>query len=152
MGLIINLSFIALFLILTFTTGSLIERAHFNKVKKREIALLRQPVVSFGTKNYKINRPVKKIELVHGEAVIAGDYFKNFVAGIKNIFGGRLTSLESIMDRARREAILRMKEQAQGANIIVNVRIESSMLNHVEMKNSVPRCAVYAYGTAITYE
>ena len=147
-----DLLLLILILIITYITGSLIERAHFNKVKKREIALLRQPVVTFGTKNYKINRPIKKIELVHGEAVIAGDYFKNFVAGIKNIFGGRLTSLESIMDRARREAILRMKEQAQGANIVVNVRIETSMLNHVERKNSVPKCAVYAYGTAITYE
>lgn len=152
MSLIINIILLVVTLLITFTTGSLIEKAHFNKVKKREIALIRLPAVSFGTKNYRITRPVKKIELVHGEAVIAGDYFKNFIASIKNIFGGRLTSLESIMDRARREALLRMKEQAKGANIIVNVRIESSMLNHVERKNSVPKCAVYAYGTAITYE
>lgn len=147
-----DLILLILILIVTFITGSLIEKAHFNKLKKKEIAYIRKPVVSFGTKNYSINRKIKKIELVHGEAVIAGDYFKNFVAGIKNMFGGRLTTLESIMDRARREAIVRMKEQAKDAHMIVNVRIESSMLNHVEMKNSVPKCAVYAYGTAITYE
>lgn len=152
MEAILNLIILLLMLIVTYVTGSVIEKSHMKKIKQREIALIRQPVVSFGTKNYNINRPVKKIQLVHGEAVIAGDYFKNFVANIKNIFGGRLTSFESIMDRARREAILRMKEQAKGANIIINVRIESTMMNHVNMKNSVPKCAVFAYGTAITYE
>lgn len=141
-----------LILFVTYFTGSLIEKAHFKKIKQKEIALLRRPVVTFGTKNFKISKPIKNIGLVTGEVVIAGDYFKNFVAGMKNIFGGRLTSLESVMDRARREAIIRMKEKAKNANIIVNTRIETVMLNHVEMKNSVPKCAIIAYGTAITYE
>ena len=152
MDLIIALIFTFFLLLFAFTTGTIIEKSHYKKLRQKEIELIRLPAVSFGTKHYKINRPVKKVELVCGEAVIAGDYFKNYVADLKNMFGGRLTSLESIMDRARRQAIVRMKEQAKGANIIINVRLESSMMNHVDMKNSVTKCAVYAYGTAITYE
>ena len=88
-----------------------------------------------------------------GEVVIAGDYFKNFVASIKGIFGGRLTSFESILDRGRREAILRMREKALNANCIVNTRIEMIILNEsFGKKDSVPQCAIIAYGTAITYE
>ena len=138
-------------LVLTFTTGSIIEKRHFKKIKKREITQIRKPVVTFGAKKIQVTKPVKDIKFVTGEVVIAGDYFKNFVAIIKNVFGGRLTSLESVMDRARREAILRMKEKAIGANIIINTRIETVMLNHVNMANSVPKCAIIAYGTAITY-
>ena len=90
--------------------------------------------------------------MVTGEVVISGDYFKNFVAGLKNFFGGRLTSLESIMDRGRREALLRMREKAGNASIIVNARIETVLLNNIYIPNSVPQCAIIAYGTAITYD
>ena len=92
------------------------------------------------------------MEMVSGEVVISGDYFKNFVAGIKNFFGGRLTPFESIMDRARREAILRMREKARNAHIIVNTRIEAIMVNDTFNPNAIPQCAVIAYGTAVTYE
>jgi uncharacterized protein YbjQ (UPF0145 family) len=116
--------------------------------------LIRKPIINFGTKKWKLgNKKIKKVELVTGEVVISGDYFKNFAAGLKNLFGGRLTSFESILDRGRREAILRMREKALGANCIINARIESVMLNNIyDSQNSVPQCAIIAYGTAITYE
>ena len=65
-----------------------------------------------------------------------------------------MTSVESDLDRARREAIVRMKEKAKkiGANVIINVKIESTMLNECEQKNMLPQCLVIAYGTAIKYE
>ena len=125
----------------TFITGSIIEKKHFENI-----------IISFGAKKWTTNKKIKKIELVTGEVVISGDYFKNFVASLKNFFGGRLTPFESIMDRARREAILRMREKAQYANIIVNVRIESVMLSDLYNPQSIPQCAIIAYGTAVTYE
>ena len=45
-----------------------------------------------------------------------------------------------------------MREKVRSANIIVNVRIESIMMNNVSNKGSNPQCAVIAYGTAVTYE
>ena len=115
-------------LAITYTTGCIVEKNHYNKIKKREIALFRQPHVNFGAKNW------------------------NFVANLKSIFGGRLTTFESVLDRGRREAILRMREKARYANFIINTRIESVMLNDVYGKESVPQCAIIAYGTAVTYE
>ena len=150
MGDILLLFVILLF---TFITGSIIEKRHFKKIQQREIALFRKPCITFGSKGWSINKKIKKVELVTGECVISGDYFKSFTAGLKNIFGGRLTSLESAIDRGRREAILRMREKAKFANCIVNTRIESVMLNNIyNAQESVPQCAIIAYGTAITYE
>ena len=44
--------------------------------------------------------------------------------------GGRLTSYESIVERARREAIVRLKQQAQsvGATHIMGVRLSTTEL------------------------
>ena len=148
-----DLILIITLLVITFCTGSYLEKRHFKKIKQREIALIRKPIVSYGIKKWNSSRKVKSVELVTGEVVISGDYFKNFVAGIKNFFGGRLTTFESILDRGRREAILRMREKARGANLIVNTRIESVMLNDIYAgQDSIPQCAIIAYGTAITYE
>ena len=140
-------------LIITYSIGSHIEKEHFKKLQQREIALIKKPIVTYGAKKWTTKREIKKIEMVTGEVVISGDYFKNFVASLKNLFGGRLTTFESIMDRARREAILRMREKAKHANIIVNARIEMIMLDEENENdaNKIPRCAVIAYGTAVTY-
>lgn len=140
-------------LILTCLIGTIIEKRHFNSIKKREIALWQHPIITFGAKRLKTTRKIKKVELVTGEVVISGDYFKNFVASLKKIFGGRLTTFESILDRGRREAILRMREKAKNAHCIVNARIESVMLNDCFINaETIPQCAIIAYGTAITYE
>lgn len=137
----------------TFTTGSIIEKSHFKKIKAREKALLKQPVVSFDKKSYSSKKAVRKVDMVTGEVVISGDYFKSFVSSFRNLIGGRMVSYESLMERARREAILRMREKAVGANIIVNTKIESTMINNPnDPQNSLPQVAVIAYGTAITYE
>lgn len=146
-----DLLLILFLIILTFITGSIIEKRHFKKIIKREKALIKKPIISYGKKFKGINKKIKKVELVTGEVVISGDYFKNFAAGLKNFFGGRLTTFESILDRGRREAVLRMREKAKGSSIIVNTRIESVMLNNF-YSQSVPQCAIIAYGTAITYE
>ena len=41
--------------------------------------------------------------LVHGNVVVSVDYFKRFVAALRNLFGGSVTSYETLIDRARRE-------------------------------------------------
>lgn len=147
-----DLLLLIIILILTFCSGSIIEKRHFKKIIRREKKLMRSPMVTFGVKKWSAKKKVLKTEMVFGEAVISADYFKGFVANIKNFFGGRMTSYESVMDRARREAILRMRESAIGAHIIVNARVESVMINDPTNPQSVPQCAVMAYGTAVTYE
>ena len=66
--------------------------------------------------------------LVSGEAVVASDTFKSWVFGFKNIVGGESKAFTRLFDRARREALLRMKERARelGCNAVCNVRFDSA--------------------------
>ncbi len=80
-------------------------------------------------------------------------FFQKFVAGLRSLFGGRLQSYESLLDRARREAILRMKESALeiGAKVIINVRIETASISKSSSRNNgIGSVEVVAYGTALS--
>ena len=85
--------------------------------------------------------------LVTGNVVIASDYFKNFLAGLVNIFGGRVTPFESMLDRARREAVLRMKEKALqlNADYVFNIKFDTSRI----ASGRLAAMEVMAYGTAM---
>jgi uncharacterized protein YbjQ (UPF0145 family) len=90
------------------------------------------------------------MSLVSGSAVIADDYFKSLVASLHNLFGGRMRSYESLLDRARREAVLRMKAQARraGAGMIVNVKMQTFAVPG-RKPGSTRAVEVLAYGTAL---
>ena len=55
------------------------------------------------------------------------------------------------MERARREALLRMVESAKGmgANAVANVRFETSNIGNMRRKRAAAMVEMYAYGTAI---
>ncbi|MDR1123084.1 MAG: YbjQ family protein [Elusimicrobiota bacterium] len=133
-------------------TGGIIERSHFRHIKKREIELLDRPYISFENNSVDPSRKVAQTRLVSGNIAIGGDYFKNVIAGLKSFFGGRIGAYEPLLDRARREALLRMRESAPDSDIIINVRIDSVNLNSANARKAPPRISVFAYGTAVTYE
>ena len=67
--------------------------------------------------------------MVSGSAVISLDYFKRVVASLRMLMGGRVRTYESLIDRARREAVLRMKQSCKiDTGIILNVRVETSSI------------------------
>jgi uncharacterized protein YbjQ (UPF0145 family) len=88
--------------------------------------------------------------LVSGSVVVSEDYFKRVLSGLQSIFGGRLKSYESLLDRARREAVLRMKAQARqrGARMIINVKFQTLALAG-RQPGSVGAVELLAYGTAL---
>ncbi len=137
-------------MILGYIFGQLAERRHYRSIIEREQASLQMPVMTLKTVPQQIKQC--RTHLVSGNVVISIDFFKKFVAGLRSLFGGRLKSYETLLDRARREAVLRMKESAlaDGAKVIVNVRIETASINkNSRRKNSVGSVEVVAYGTAI---
>lgn len=87
--------------------------------------------------------------LVQGNVVIAVDYFKVIMSAIRMIFGGRLNSYETLLERARREAIVRMQKEAMslGANVIYNARVEFSAVGQQPQK--IGGAELLAYGTAV---
>ncbi len=84
--------------------------------------------------------------MISSNVVISHDYFKYVLANIQNFFGGRLSSYESIVERARREAIVRLKREAEqmGATHIMGLR-----LNTTELGMQGGMVEVFALGTAI---
>ncbi|MBL7662266.1 heavy metal-binding domain-containing protein [bacterium] len=119
----------AVLLLLGFFFGSRNEKKHFKSIIEREKQLIYIPLRA----DQALDRDYHEAKLVSGSVVIANDYFKTFVAGLKTMVGGKLNSYESLMDRARREAVIRMKEQARawGAKEIVHFRLESSALDQL---------------------
>jgi len=135
-------------LALGYFFGRLAETRHYRSIIKREKALARIPAIA--SKIPDLNLRPQKAVLVTGSVVISVDYFKRFLAGLRNLVGGRVKSYESLIDRARREAILRMKDQARvkGASLIFNVKLETSSISQGRRENSIGSVEVLAYGTA----
>ena len=131
-------------LILGYLFGSLAERRHFRKIREREALGIGLPVIA--SRYPPEDRPYEQY-LVSGNVVIASDYFKSFLAGLVNIFGGRVTPYESMLDRARRESILRMKDQAteKGAAYVFNIKYDTTRL----ATGRLAAVEVLAYGTAM---
>lgn len=139
-----------LLLLLGFVFGRLAEKRHFRLIIKREALMAGLPVVT--SKALPVRYKHSETQLVSGNVVVSIDYFKKFLAAVKALVGGRLGSYESLLDRARREAILRMKENAlkAGGKIILNVRIETaSIYKFAENRYAVGSVEVFAYGTAV---
>lgn len=133
-----------------YITATTIEKKHIQSLSDRELRSILLPAVP-ARLVLRENRPIKDVKLVFASAVISVDYFKQIFACLRNIFGGEISAYESSLDRARREAILRMKEQAPTADIIINLHLDTTTINKSEKGGFV--CAeVLAYGTAITYE
>ena len=144
MQIIIPLSFV----LVCFLIGKGIELHHFKKLAEREQQLSGIIVTNLKTipPQYENAQPI----LVMGSAVIATDYFKVFAAELRKLFGGEMKSYVTLMERARREAMLRMLEQAagQGASAVWNIRYETST-THGQQKRRPGGVEVLAYGTAL---
>ncbi len=135
-------------ILLGYVFGRLAETRHYRSINEREKAWLHLPATSARTPVGEA--PVARSELATGSVVVAVDYFKGAAAALRTIVGGPVRSHETLLDRAKREAILRLKENCRGADEIVNLRLETAPLNNA--RGAVSSVEVLAYGTAIYRE
>ena len=154
METIIYFIFAIVMLAAAYVTGTMIEKAHYKSIEQKENYFLPLPAVT--SKEIGLDENILSAELVMGSVVISLDNFKRFLAGMRNIVGGRIKSYESLIDRGRREAVLRMKENAlaKGADAILNMRFQTSTIGSVTQgkKGGTGCFEVLAYGTAVTYK
>ena len=138
----------AVLLTLGYFVGSHREKSHYQSIYQREKKL--NNILLFSTKMPPQDMNPVGGNLVQGHVVVSVDYFKRFVAGLRKLVGGKLTSYESLLDRGRREAILRMKEQAreQNANMIFNLKVETCSISKGQ-GGSMGSVEVIAYGSAV---
>ncbi len=131
-----------------FFNGRRVERKHFAELEAREAAV--SHLIQTNTKFIPRELDFNHAELLVGEVVIGSDYFKNFLAALRTFFGGEVKSLETLMVRARREAILRVLEAAaaKGAVAVFNLRIVTSNIGTTQGKKKAAMGELLAYGTA----
>jgi uncharacterized protein YbjQ (UPF0145 family) len=137
-------------LLVTYLTGRWFERKHFESIREREQRLA--AMVTSTLRSVPGDRPVARAEMVAGSVVVSLDYFKRFIAGLRGLIGGRIKSYEPLLDRARREALLRMREDAEraGYDMVINVRIETSRLAAAASNGKgTAGVEILAFGTAI---
>ncbi len=150
MDLLIQLGIFLALLLIGLLFGRMAEKRHFAYIAKREAEL--RDILIFNERRLPQGTLFREAVLVTGSVVIAEDYFKKVSATLRSFVGGRLTAYESLMDRGRREAIVRMKEDARrrGATMVFNVRFETSSLSETTGSQSPMFSAEFiAYGTAV---
>jgi uncharacterized protein YbjQ (UPF0145 family) len=133
-------------LVVSYFTGSWVERRHILSLKKRESGASKIPILSANIKD--LGSEVKSVRLVSGCAVVGADFFKSKLAALISIFGGNIAALESVLDRARREALLRLREQAADADYICGVQYETCFLNESDSR-SLPIVEILVFGSAV---
>ena len=64
--------------------------------------------------------------VVTGETIIGANVFKDFLAGMRDFFGGRSGSYEKVLREAKDTSLREMEERARniGANTIVGIDID----------------------------
>jgi uncharacterized protein YbjQ (UPF0145 family) len=99
---------------------------------------------AFELPGYKV---VKNIGVVRGIIVRSRNIFGNIAAGIQSLFGGNITILTELCEKARMDAYKEMIEHAtiNGANAIIGVRYDAT-----ELMDGITE--VLCYGTAVRVE
>jgi uncharacterized protein YbjQ (UPF0145 family) len=128
--------------------GTIINNNHIRDLERRE-AEIRKKLIVHNRKVPNITSPVKATVLA-GEVCIGADRFKTWLAGWRQLVGGRMGSMAPVVDRARREALLRVLEKAanQGFTEVGNIRYSTANLKWNSKQQKELLICVMAYGTA----
>lgn len=148
--LVITLGIPVLLILVGRFVGASLERSHYKDIEDREARFQGQP--AFSTKRSNTRAAVRSAELAVGSVVVSVDYFKRFLSGFRMIVGGEIRSYASLIDRARREAVLRMKESKPDADAYINTRLETSTIASTSGDKGLGTIEVLAYGTAVVFE
>lgn len=134
---------------IALVVAPILERRHYADLEEREAAVegmtvhdLSSAVVATG--------PVRPY-MVTGSVVMGVDWWKGFMLMLVNLVGGDVPSVDRVMTRARREAILRMTEEARalGAVEVVNTRIETSTISSQKGDSGKGSGEILVHGTAL---
>jgi len=87
--------------------------------------------------------------IVSGEAILGANIFKDFVAGIRDIVGGRSAAYEAELRKAKDLAIEETKQQAAsaGCNAVIGVDLDYETIG-----SNGSMLMVSASGTAVVIE
>lgn len=92
---------------------------------------------------------VRYLGVVTGETIIEANVFRDFLAGVRDFFGGRSGSYEAVLREAKDTALEEMARQAEalGANAVVGID-----LDYETVGGSGSMLMVTCSGTAVRVE
>ena len=144
-ALFLQLAIAVLLLLVGLFSGSWIERRHYRSIERREAEL--RPIPASTLRELPDSAKILRSRMVYGSVVISIDAFKQALAGLQGFFGGEVTAYETLVDRARREAMLRLYDQVGPPEVLANVRLETSPIGSGGER--VTSIEVLAYATAV---
>lgn len=146
-GFLIQLGIALLVILIGLLAGSWIEKRHYRSIEEREAAL--RPIPSSTLKGLPPEEQILRSRVVYGSVVISIDAFKQALASLQRFFGGEVTAYETLVDRARREALLRLYDQVGAPEVLANIRLETSPIGGGGGRERVTSIEVLAYATAV---
>jgi uncharacterized protein YbjQ (UPF0145 family) len=72
-------------------------------------------------------KPVQEyLGVINAQSIIGANMFKDIIAGLRDVFGGRSKTYERVLEEAKEDAMRELVEKAQsmGANGIVGVDLD----------------------------
>lgn len=93
---------------------------------------------------------IEYMGLVTGESLIGSNIYKDLFSGVRDVVGGRTSTYEEELQKAREIALKSVEEKAEslGANAIVGLKMSYDNLGGT-MGNTI---LVSVYGTAVKCE
>lgn len=92
-------------------------------------------------------RPVQEyLGIINAQSIIGANIFKDFLGGLRDVFGGRSTTYEKVLEEAKEDALRELTEKAQklGANAVLAVDLDFETVG-----GSGSMLMVIASGTAV---
>ncbi len=132
-----------LFAFAGWALASYMEHRHNKKMSIREADL--EDVVI--TSARRAGPDMTEAMMITGSVVVCHDFFRTLFIKLRQIIGGNIIHYERLLMRGRREAFIRMQEEAKfrGFKKVINVRFGSS---HISGR-FLPAIELTAYGTAV---
>lgn len=88
--------------------------------------------------------------IVAGEVILGANFFRDWMAGITNVLGGRSGAYEASMSEARKKSIQELEQKASrlGANAVIGVSFHYSTIEFENTSMLMVGCS----GTAVLLE
>ncbi|HEX2848180.1 MAG: heavy metal-binding domain-containing protein [Chitinophagaceae bacterium] len=99
------------------------------------------------TTNVVEGKPVQEyIGIVNAQSIIGANIFKDFLGGLRDVFGGRSATYEKVIEEAKEDALRELEQKARGlgANAILGVDLDFETVG-----GSGSMLMVIATGTAV---
>ncbi len=130
--------------------GVWVTRRHEADLAQRELAVAHILIHNSGRLQDATTGPHPPM-MITSEVTLGVDHFRGFLGQWKSLFGGQVRSYQMVLDRARREVVMRMLEQANemGYTALANLRIDFADISGSALtRRKAADISVLATGTA----